>query len=428
MLRKIYEWNPPFPFFYGWAILGVSFFSTFAATSVAQVVLGGIQMYILEDTGWAKTDFSLTIAIGTWISGFISPFIGRWADKYGPRQLMPLALVIIALCYFGIYGIPAFWSFVIGYIIARALSTPILISIVPRTVTVNFFRKRRNMALSIVTMSRPVAGAINIQLISFITSQLGWRAAYNILGWFTLSLSIPIFFIMRRKPEDIGINPDGDMAYYKEEETTAVDLTEYSWTFRDAIKTPAFWLLAGVSSFVTLASSSVQFTLVPYYVEHLGLSKFEAASIFSLGTVLALATFLWGMVADRFSPRILLIAILCVASGLLVLLLNIHNAYQAWGFAVLWGVFSGAVQEMAIEAVLAQYFGRGAYGSISGAIGPMQITALGFGTTFGALIHSISGSYNPVYITIAVIYLSCAVMAIVVKPPKKPININQLSK
>ena len=87
MLKNIYNWHPPVPFFYGWLVLTASFFSTFAATSVAQVVLGGIQMYILEDTGWDKANFSIIIALGTWISGFISPLIGRLADSCRHRNL-----------------------------------------------------------------------------------------------------------------------------------------------------------------------------------------------------------------------------------------------------------------------------------------------------------------------------------------------------
>ena len=105
MFKSIYNWYPRVPFYYGWLILIASFFSTFAATSVAQVVLGGIQIYILEDTGWSRANFSIIIALGTWISGFISPFVGRLADRYGPRQMMPLCLVIVGLCYFTIYGL-----------------------------------------------------------------------------------------------------------------------------------------------------------------------------------------------------------------------------------------------------------------------------------------------------------------------------------
>ena len=416
MFKNIYNWYPRVPFYYGWLILIASFFSTFAATSVAQVVLGGIQIYILEDTGCSRANFSIIIALGTWISGFISPFVGRLADRYGPRQMMPLCLVIVGLCYFTIYGFPGFWTFSLGYVIARALSSPILISIVPGTVAVNFFKKRRGVALSIAMMSRPVAGAINVQLIAFITQLYGWRAAYNMLGWFSLILSVPLFVIMRRRPEDIDLLPDGESPL--EDNTQNVSTDEYSWAFSGAIKTPAFWILAAVGSFVTLASSSVQFTLVPYYVEVIGLYKFQSATIFSVGTLLALATVLWGIVSDKFSPRLVLVFILIVGAGLMVLLINVNNIYQVWLFAILWGIFSGAVQEMTIQAVLAQYFGRDVYGSLSGAIGPMQVTALGFGTTFGLFLHNLTGSYGVVYLTMAAIYLVCAMLTLAARQPQ----------
>tara|TARA_A100001037_G_scaffold251520_1_gene235106 strand:- start:32302 stop:33582 length:1281 start_codon:yes stop_codon:yes gene_type:complete len=426
MLKNIYNWYPRVPFFYGWLILIASFFSTFAATSVAQVVLGGIQIYILDDTGWDRANFSIVIALGTWISGFISPFIGKLADKYGPRQMMPLCLLIVGLCYFTIYGFPGFWTFSVGYIIARALSSPILISIVPGTIAVNFFRRKRGVALSIAMMSRPVAGAINVQLIAFITQIYGWRAAFNILGWFSILLSLPLFLIMRRRPEDIGLNPDGDLDLDSLNPDTVHPTREFSWNFKNAIKTQAFWILAMVASFVTLASSSVQFTLVPYYVDIVGLSKFQSATIFSVGTLLALATVLWGIVSDRISPRLVLIFILLVGAGLMILLINVSNIYQVWIFAILWGIFSGAVQEMTIQAVLAQYFGRDSYGSLSGAIGPMQITALGFGTTFGLFLHNLTGSYTVVYLTIGMIYVGCAVLTVAARQPQ--LNMNQEMK
>lgn len=416
MLKKVYRWTPTFPFYYGWAILVAAFFSTFAATSVAQVVLGGVQMYILEDTNWSKTEFSFTIACGTWISGFISPFIGKLADKYGPRQLMPAALILISLCYFGIYGIPAFWAFAVGYVISRTISQPILINVVPRTVTVNFFRAKRNIALSLVTMSRPVAGAINVQLIAFITQRYGWRTAYNFLGWFSLALSIPVFFIMRKKPEELGLLPDG----VKLETTYTVnDISipvEYSWDFKSAIRTKAFWFLAAVITFVTLSSSSVSFTLVPYYVEQLGMSNLQAASIFSLGTVLALSNLLWGILADKYSPRKILIFNLCIAGIMMLFLMNLQHPYQAWIFAILWGVFSGAAGTLE-QMVIAQYFGRASYGTITGAIGPMQITALGLGPTLGALIRVQFDSYAPLYICIAILYVICAGLTLAAKPP-----------
>ena len=152
-------------------------------------------------------------------------------------------------------------------------------------------------------------------------------------------LTIPLFFIMRKTPEEIGLEPDGSSENPKEIAAGQTGDTEYSWMFQSAIRTKAFWLLAIVTSLVTLSSSSVQFTLVPYYVETLDLSKIQAASIFSLGTVLALSNLLWALLADKYSPRKILICNLTIAALLLIALMNIEAAWQAWVFAIFWGVF-----------------------------------------------------------------------------------------
>ena len=83
MLTRLFNWRPRTPFYYGWLILGISSLATFGATGVSQVVLGGIQVYISEDTGWDTSILSYAATAGTWCSGLIAPVIGRLADRYG---------------------------------------------------------------------------------------------------------------------------------------------------------------------------------------------------------------------------------------------------------------------------------------------------------------------------------------------------------
>ena len=139
----ITDWRPHPPFYYGWLVLGTAALGTFAATGVAQIVLGGIQNLIFEDMGWDRGTIAYAVTIGTLASGFLSPFVGRLADRYGPRGLMPLGVVILGICLFGIAGIGAVWHFYVAFIIGRAIANPILTGVVPRTAAVNFFRRKR---------------------------------------------------------------------------------------------------------------------------------------------------------------------------------------------------------------------------------------------------------------------------------------------
>ena len=240
MLRSIFNWRLRTPFYYGWLVLGITALATFAASGLTQVVLGGVQVYITDESGWDEGSLAYAASIGTWTSGMIAPFIGRLADRFGPRWLMPFGLVVASGAFFVIAGSNAVWQFYGGYVIGRAVSNPVLVGLVPRTAAVNFFRQRRNMALALVSIFRPTAGAVNIQIISLIARHQGWRAAYRYLGVLSLLIILPVVLFVRRQPEDIGLLPDGARAD-QAQETTSVSRArsftpEFSWTAREAVK------------------------------------------------------------------------------------------------------------------------------------------------------------------------------------------------
>ena len=428
-LKNLLNWRPPLPFYYGWFVLALSSCATFAATGSSQVVIGGVQDFIFEDMGWTRSTIALAATLGTWASGLLSPIVGKLADKYGPRWLMPMGLIIAGLAFFFLSGADSVLQFYVAYVIGRAISNPVLIGIVPRTIAVNFFRRKRNIVVAISSTIRPVTGAINIMLFSLVASRSGWRIGFQYLGVLSLLLVIPLLWLLRRSPEDIGLLPDGleplvpvDSSGTEVTNPNQVQnigyLPEFSWTVREAFRTRTLWCIAFTACIGTIASSSVGFSLKPYLLE-VSISQTQAAAVLSLGTVLALGNVGWGMLADHITPRRCLILALIIAASMDIFLVYVNTLPTAYAFAVIWGVSSGSIGSLE-HMMLAQYYGRNSYGSILGSFGPLQTLALGLGPGLGALIRDLSGSYNILFISMALLYVSAIGLIFFAKEPQLP--------
>ena len=423
MLARALSWRPPTPFYYGWLIMGMAALATFTCTGITQVVLGGIQDFIFEDTGWSRSTIALAVTLGTWTSGLISPLIGRLADKHGPRVLMPLATVAMAISFFALSRVSQVWHFYAAYIFGRGLGNPILIGVVPRTVAVNFFRRRRNLALALNSLNRPIGSAINIQLIAVIASSLSWRTAYQYMGALSLAMVVPLIVIMRRQPEDIGMLPDGAQPLTvetgKDGKPVRAETEEFSWKVGEAMRTATFWLVGMTTVLAILGAATIGFAMVPYLREEAGMSTTQAALVLTLSTFLSLGVLMWGYVADKVTPRRLLVAVLITSAGLTLYLLMVDSVWEAYAFGLLWGLFSGTTGVLE-SMLLAQYFGRGSFGAITGALTPLSMGALGLGPFLGAKVREVSGSYDELFVVLAGVYVAAAVLIYFARRPNLP--------
>ena len=410
LILKLYNWRPRTPFYYGWLVLGAASFATIGATGVAQVVLGGIQDLIFEDMGWDRSTVAYAVTAGTWIGGGISPFVGRLADRYGSRWMMSAASLLTGVCLFAAAGAGGVVQFSIGYIIARGLGNTILISVVPRTLAVNFFQRRRNFAIGLISMARPVAGAGNIQFFALMDrAGYSWRVGYRALGVYALLFTLPLLLILRRRPEDIGLLPDGAPAPRAASPRSArpsggarraTGDSERSWRVGQAARTFPFWAIVVAESFSILTSGALGYQIVPYLLDS-GVPRPQAALALSISSLLgAFANPVWGLLSDKYSPRKLAMAVLVLALAATVLLLAIELEWLA-GLGVsarshgalvvvIWGAASGGVGILG-SMMLAQYFGRAHYGAILGLVGLFQTASLGAGPSFSAVLYRLTG-------------------------------------
>ena len=426
-VSTLLNWRPNTPFYYGWLVLGLSGAGAFAATAIAGVVLGGVQNYILDDTNWSRTEIGLAAGCGVWASGFFAPFAGRLADRYGPRWLMPVGVIVLGLSMFVIGGAHNVWLFFVAAVIGRAVSQPFLIGVVPRTMAVNFFNRRRNIALALTGMYRPISGALIIMAFSAIAVVADWRAAFRYLGFFSLALAVPMLIIMRRRPEDIGLLPDGaapssaGRGGRPQSNPGQGGEGTVSSTAREAFRTQAFWLISVIALLEVAATSGLGFSLVPYLRDFAGLTTPQAAGVLSISTFLALTSLVWGQLATRLTARWCIVAALALSGAAALALLWVDSLLAAYVFGVLWGLFHGGL-EVLKYILLADYFGRDSYGAIAGSLRPFEAGGLGLGQLVGPLIYDFTGSYNLLILASAgLLLLSAALMLLTRRPGPKPV-------
>ena len=431
LLHRALDWRPPVPFYYGWLILFTGALGTFVATTLAGVVFGGIQGLIAEEMNWSRSSIGITAAAGVWGSGLLAPFIGRVADRHGPRWLMPVGTLILGSCLYALGGISTIWQFFLFAVIGRAISQPLLIGLVPRTVAVNFFDRRRNLALAFTGLFRPFTSAINIQIISNVAVTRGWRTSFRYLGIASLILTIPLFIVVRRRPEDIGLSPDGDTPVDasalenreggartpSDRETPAQG--QRDWTAKEVMRTKTFWLIALTSLVSVTAGSGIQFNMVPYFQESANLSTPQGAGVLSVSTFLSLASLGWGALADKITPRRCIIAAMIGATAATMFLLTVSNLATAYAFGIVWGLVS-AGSDILIYMVLAQYFGRNSYGTISGILRPFEAGGLGLGMTLGTLSYDLTRTYKWLILGSIAAHGVAAVLVFLAKPPAEP--------
>jgi len=436
-LDRILKWRPRPPFYYGWLILAATGLGNFVAASVAGVVLGGIQGLIVQDTRWSRTTIGFSASVGVWMSGVVAPVAGRLADRYGPRWLMPIGTILLGLCLYALGGVTTVWQFFVLAVLGRAISQPLLIGIVPRTLAVNFFLERRNLALAFIGIFRPVNAAINIQAISIIAVNQGWRTAFRYLGILSFILTIPLALVIRRRPEEIGLLPDG--ARVREEPSalpgqpqpgtgvaTAArpanlgnEPQEHPWSAREALRTRAYWLVATTAFLGTTANTTIGFNIVPYLVEEAGITTTQAAGVLSLGTVLSLGNLGWGYLADRITPRWCVLAAMVTSAASVLFLFQVNSVLSAYIFGIVWGLSSGT-SGVLISMIVAQYFGRTNYGSIGGTLRPFEAGGLGLGQSLGAVIYDIAGSYSLLVWTALCAHLLGGIFIILARAPAPP--------
>jgi MFS family permease len=240
----------------------------------------------------------------------------------------------------------------------------------------------------------------------------GWRLTWAGVGMFLLLVVAPVgWFFDRSSPETIGVEPDGG-----ERAADEPELPSARATLGEALRSPAFWVVALASSMYGLIASGIGLFNESILAER----GFEASvyhTALAVTAITALAgNFTAGAIADRGSLRQILVVALIILTIALAALAHVTTVAHVMGQAVAMGVAGGFVM-VVFFSFWGRAYGREHLGRIQGAAQALTVLGSALGPLFLALFVDATGSYAAGFYTLAAAVALLAIAAAIVPVP-----------
>lgn len=392
----------------------------FLGAGTSQLFMGVMLKPITEDLGWSRTAVTGALTAGTIVAGLLTPIFGRLADRYGPRVLVTIGTLLIAVSYFLMASLTAIWMLYVAYILGRSMASINLGGVVGMTAATNWFRRKRGRALGLISMSLPLGASILVLVAQVIIDGPGWRTVFVLFGIAMLTLVlVPAAIVLRRRPEDMGLLPDGDPAPENGASTTAKSEFEYSWSVAQAVRTRTLWLLISAGAIGVLANGAVSFHQIAYFTDQ-GIDTKSAALALSVFALMgAVSSGMWGLLVEHFSERMMAVVAMAVAGLSMIFVQFADTTAEAIIFSAIFGI-SARGESSLIQMMIAQYYGRNSYGSISSLFSPFQMIGLGFGPLIASVFYDVVGSYDMLFLGLGGVYAATVGLLWLARKPALP--------
>ncbi len=411
------------PLFYGWVVVAAAFMAQFATVGVQTSVVAVFAPEFIAEFGWSRTQFFAADSLGQGLLMIIGLLIGSRIERFGARPIMLIATAVCVPALVVMSQVQEYWHFLLvrGMFLVTSASVAGFL-IVSITVS-KWFVIRRGQALGWTSMGVSMAGFFWPAFTAdYLIEPLGWRAAWIVLAICCAGILIPSALLMRRRPEDYGMVPDGGTAQLTREQIAEADRdAETSLTRREALRTRAFYLIVLIFGISVVGIFAILLNGVLFLREY-GFSSGEAARAVAMFSLLSMLTKPpWGWLLDRFDTRTVgFISFMLGAAGFVLVIQAAPTGD--------WALIAGALAVMGFgiggnipiqDMFWAEYFGRRYLGAVRSigfpiAMGINAITPLAV-----ALSYDLIGTYDYAFYTCAVFWAASALLCLMLRLPAK---------
>jgi sugar phosphate permease len=385
---------------------------------------GAYVAVLQEERGWSKTALSGAAALQQMEVAILGPILGWMIDRFGPQLWIRIGVVVFGIGLMLLSFTDTLIAFYAAFMVIALGSS--LCGFFPVNVAlINWFERWRARALSSMSIGLALGG-ITIPVVAWSLQTYGWRATAFASGVVMIAVGLPLAFVMRRRPEDYGETVDGlvkevstEISNEKSSAPAARDFTA-----REAVRTPAFWLLSLGHGFALLVVHAVSVHAITHMNQGLGYSVAAASLVYTVLTLSQIGGVAIGwLIGDRYDKRF--IAAACMLAHMVGLLLLTYadtvaaSLPMVIAFAVLHGAAWG-LRGPFMQAMRADYFGRSAIGMILGLSFMIIVVGQVGGPMIAGIFADLTGNYRMGFTILAVLAGLGSLFFILAKRPRLP--------
>ena len=397
--------------FYGWYIVAASVGLNFY---LSVVFFQGFQVFFLpiaSEFGWSRALTSGAFSLRQLESGLLAPVIGFLVDRWGPRIVILLGVIVGAAGLVMLGYINSLSTFYVAFFVASLGVSAASHGVSWAVAVSNWFRRLQGRALGLAMLG-PVVGGPFVVIIAIAEGLLGWRIAVMLSGVGLLIVGIPLALVARDKPERYGYLPDGNTLPQPriDEVQEESDRKEVAWglTAAQAIRTRDFWVLTMLFGVQFVGISGLMVHLIPL-LEGIDFSAAQAAGILGMVFLLSgIGRVSAGFLADLVDFRLVIACLVSSQAIALLILTRIQEPvfWQVVIFALLFGIgFGGTIPLRPF--IIMRVFGSRAFGALQGMVQGGAIGAGMAGPIFYGSVFDSTESYDlAIYASVAVILVA----------------------
>ena len=373
--------------FYGWWVLGAAVGLGFAAFGVVIPGYLAFSVPVRAELGLSSGQSAFIVGAAWGIGDITSVAAGWLADRYGARRLVLVGGLLCGAGFAALALANSFLGILLAYTVVASVGRGMGIFPTLMTLVNQWFVRRKALALAVVNTSTAGGAAALLPALSLGAEQIGWRSTALVAGLVVCALTLPAVAIIRSRPEDMGLEPDGggraDRAEMGDRATTRVAPTRGEFALGQALVTATFWALSLGAVLRTVTSDVLIVNQIPILIWK-GVAEARTSSYLSLTYFATIpARFGMGLAALWIAPRWLLSAAMVVVTLCTLAALMMQGDRVAW-FLIVASAAGQGVSSIAWITV-GEYFGRRSYGTL---VGVMTV----FYGTSGLIIPAVAGS------------------------------------